>query len=628
MWRKASWIMFIMLFAGLIVFAFKFHVEPIKAWTGTVYILADGSIDPSDAPINRDGNIYTLTDDIFDSSIIVECNNIVLNGVGHFLNGSNNNIYGIRLARGKNVTITNFTISGFMYGIILDSSSYNSIVNNTLIASKCYGVFLSQSNYNYLVNNTIMNGAFEAIKLESSNCNMLIGNNVVNNFIGISLTFCTNNTLRENKLKANKYNFNVGGLFLSNYIHDVDTSNTVDGKPIVYWINRFNETVPLNAGCVVVVNSSMITVRDLKLTNNFYGVTFAFTENSLIKNVEISESCVGIYLESSDSNVIMQNNITEINGPGILLDRADYNTISYNHVFNTNSCGIWLEDTYGNKVIGNYVEYSKPGCPQEYDGAGILVDDSIRCQVIQNSLIRNKYGIVVGASSARSNSIIGNNIIMNDIGLVVSWSKNNIIYHNNFIENAKQVHTEFGSINKYDNDYPFGGNYWSDYNGTDLYKGSNQDQHGSDGIGDTPYVIDDINNDRYPLMGMFSSFNTSVGYSIDVVSNSTIIYFEYFESNRTVVMHVSSMVANQKFGFCKLTIPHKLLSPPYTVIINGSPFEYDVIFESEDLSVIYFSYEHSTLKIVIVPEYLSIVILLSVMSISISVVVIRKRFPT
>jgi nitrous oxidase accessory protein NosD len=35
------------------------------------------------------------------------------------------------------------------------------------------------------------------------------------------------------------------------------------------------------------------------------------------------------------------------------------------------------------------------------------------------------------------------------------------------------------------------GNYWSDYNGTDA---------DSDGIGDTPYVIDVLNEDRYPLM--------------------------------------------------------------------------------------------------------------------------------
>ena len=45
-----------------------------------------------------------------------------------------------------------------------------------------------------------------------------------------------------------------------------------------------------------------------------------------------------------------------------------------------------------------------------------------------------------------------------------------------------------------------GGNYWSDYAGTDVKSGSNQDQAGSDGIGDTPYNIYASNQDKYPLL--------------------------------------------------------------------------------------------------------------------------------
>jgi len=52
----------------------------------------------------------------------------------------------------------------------------------------------------------------------------------------------------------------------------------------------------------------------------------------------------------------------------------------------------------------------------------------------------------------------------------------------------------------WDNGYPSGGNYWSDYNGTDLYCGPHQNETGSDGIGDKPYMIDGNNTDRYPLI--------------------------------------------------------------------------------------------------------------------------------
>jgi hypothetical protein len=55
-------------------------------------------------------------------------------------------------------------------------------------------------------------------------------------------------------------------------------------------------------------------------------------------------------------------------------------------------------------------------------------------------------------------------------------------------------------MNVWDDGYPSGGNYWSDYTSTDLYSGPYQNETGRDGIGDIPYVIDTDNQDNYPLM--------------------------------------------------------------------------------------------------------------------------------
>ena len=58
-----------------------------------------------------------------------------------------------------------------------------------------------------------------------------------------------------------------------------------------------------------------------------------------------------------------------------------------------------------------------------------------------------------------------------------------------------------GGTNYFDNGYPSGGNYWSDYSCNDVYYGPNQDIPGSDGIGDTQYIISgDGNTDNYPLI--------------------------------------------------------------------------------------------------------------------------------
>ncbi|MEM0493468.1 MAG: NosD domain-containing protein, partial [Candidatus Thermoplasmatota archaeon] len=80
-----------------------------------------------------------------------------------------------------------------------------------------------------------------------------------------------------------------------------------------------------------------------------------------------------------------------------------------------------------------------------------------------------------------------------------------MIYHNDFINNTYSAYDETIDLNTWDDGYPSGGNYWSDYTGDDQFSGPEQNNPGSDGIGDTPYTTDDGNNqDNYPLMSPFS----------------------------------------------------------------------------------------------------------------------------
>ena len=594
---------------------------------GIIYIRPDGSIDPPTAPIDRVADVYTFTDDIYNKSISVQTNNIILDGKGHLLRGpttSKHMGFGIHLQWRKNVTITNIVISNsHAYSIFLDGASNCRIINNSILSIDCmWGIKLVDSNYNLLTNNSIMNTC-NAIELTGSSYNTLSNNEVVGNTLGIWLWAIyhssTGNTLRNNVMTDNKHGFLVNSHphFMSGYINDVDTSNTVDGKPIYYWINRHNESVPLDAGCVVIVNSSRMTVKNLRLRNTGKGVCLAYTENSVIENVTATTNYMGIDLQLSRYNVIARNNLTDNDGPGIFLHRSNHNSLTDNFVQNTNTSGIWLEDCGGglrggslgyNTLIGNTVLYSRTDKPQEWDGAGILVDDSNYCKLIDNNVTNNLFGIVVGATPATNNQISGNNIVMNDVGLMLAACDYNAIYHNNFIDNKLQADAAKGmwkpGHNTLDSGYPSGGNYWSDYNGTDQNSGSDQYQPGADGIGDRTYVINEDNQDSYPLIAPISTFDADTWngtpYSVDIVSNSTVSEFQLNKTEKTISFNVTGS------GFCRVTIPNIIVQDlwqgNYTVLLNEDPWPFKNWTDQEN-TCLYFMYQHPTYEVVIIPEF-------------------------
>jgi parallel beta-helix repeat protein len=132
-------------------------------------------------------------------------------------------------------------------------------------------------------------------------------------------------------------------------------------------------------------------------------------------------------------------------------------------------------------------------------GNGVCLHVEAKNVIVRNMVIRGfDNGIALYSSH---NTISGNNITNNGDGIWLIYSSDSAIFHNNFVNNTQQVYYNSSTkTNAWDNGYPSGGNYWSDYKGIDEKSGPNQDQPGSDGIGDTPYSIKEGVVDRYPLM--------------------------------------------------------------------------------------------------------------------------------
>jgi parallel beta-helix repeat protein len=131
--------------------------------------------------------------------------------------------------------------------------------------------------------------------------------------------------------------------------------------------------------------------------------------------------------------------------------------------------------------------------------------------ITNNNIEENSYE-GIGLYHSVDNIITNNNITNNQIGIGLYSSSNNLIFHNNFINNTYQVYTET-STSIWDSGYPSGGNYWSEYSGVD----SN-----GDGIGDTPYTIDENNQDHYPLMKPW----IKIAISGDINGDGTVDIFD------------------------------------------------------------------------------------------------------
>jgi parallel beta-helix repeat protein len=326
------------------------------------------------------------------------------------------------------VNISGFTvtgvIAGYVAGIYLIGADHCNISENNA-SNNCDGILLEYSSNNTLTSNTANS----------------------NDRDGIWLEYSSNNTLTGNTMSGNVYNFGVRGSSLSEYTQNMDTSNTVDGRPIYYWVDQKDRKIPRNAGFVGVVNGTNITVGDLTLTNNSQGALFAYTENSRIENVTAnSNDDLGIYLYSSSNNTLTNNTANSNNGGGIWLeDSSNNNTLTDNDVA-YNSCGIGLSSSSNNALTNNTVNSNDdPGIhlysssnyntltdnDVSYNGGGIWLEYSGNNALTSNTASNNGVGIVMSSSS--NNNITCNWVHGNEWGgfdLIGGSTDNNISYNN------------------------------------------------------------------------------------------------------------------------------------------------------------------------------------------------------
>jgi len=409
-----------------------------------------------------------------------------------------------------NVNISEFTIQNSGQGlfdgmgvlldgdmVVFEGHSHGNIIENNIIQYNERDILVWYSN-----NNTIRNNV---LRYSTEGYTLYVwyatGNNIVNNYIyhrGIGLVQSGGNTFRNNVMAQ----FAVSGWSLNDYLNDVDISNEVSGKPIYYWVNEHNRQVPADAGVVVVVNSTCIIAIDLTFVNVGDGMIFAYTNDSLITNIASQRASYGIRLDFSNNNTVKGNRVSD-NMLGIFLSHSENNSVTGNTAKGNSWAGIFLGSSNGNDIHNNIM--------QSNGDTGMSLEMSRDNTIAQNTIAYNGFqGDYYPAGMSFFNS------------------PNNTIYHNNFVENIMQVSRHSGeavaSINSWDDGYPSGGNYWSDYE--DKYPDAKEID--DSGIWDTPYVIDEQNQDRYPLMKPYVPLLGDFDEDRDIDEYDVWIFCAYF----------------------------------------------------------------------------------------------------
>jgi len=274
--------------------------------------------------------------------------------------------------------------------------------------------------------------------------------------------------------------------------------------------------------------------------------------------------------------------------------------------------GIYVEQSNGSMISHNDITASQRGIWLYYSNNSIVSDN-----VIHDVAWR---GIVLCGGSSE-NTIILNTVRDCGNGIVLS-GEGNFIFHNNFINNGNQTGFIPSFYNAWNDTYE--GNYWSDYNGTD----ANQD-----GIGDTPYLIDENNQDNHPLMGMFSQFEITKQaqtYTVTTICNSTITNFAYGTPYTGEISFNTTGLEGTE-GFCRIVIPNALFDHNYTILVDGSPplTQKELPLSNSTDIYLYFTFANTTHSIIIVPEFPTMFILsIIVLGIPTALVIIKRRFKT
>jgi len=389
---------------------FSFTILSVLSTMGQVYVdLTDDLVVESDSWIIFNPGNYTIPDVGNDGLIQIDGKeNIILDGDGVFVDGTDYTGYMIKINNSSNIEIINFSgASHYFYAVYITNSDHIIIENNDLSFNRVdsSGWISIWTNYLHALGGGVMMYQTEYAR---------VNNNIMKyQNDGVALYHCDSVIVQENDFAWNT-SFGIRMYFTD----QCDIQNNI--------ANHINRPYTNPSDCAAIL---------LIVSNNNYVV-----------NNDFSYSGDGIFLGQYQYSQILNNNYFGYNECSYSPHNAIEATFADGNIFEYNNCnyshyGLWLGYSYnsivkGNEIIGN-----------QY--AGIAIDRGYNNQIMANEIVSNPTGIELWEGTGISpyqnqNSgdyfILDNHIEGNTIAISLKETEHSVIEGNAFENNRNGIY--------------------------------------------------------------------------------------------------------------------------------------------------------------------------------------------
>jgi len=326
---------------------------------------------------------------------------------------------------------------------------------------------------------------------------------IINNSIDCT-TMNTMSIRTSNSMFIYGNNFSKGGIWLDAISaaanNNTIVNNLVGGKPILYLNNIVNQEISDDYGQIIIALAGNVTVTNCNISSVIAGVQLLYSNNSYVKNCSFSDSDIGVHLSGSTNCVVANSNFSLC---GVVIEGTEdwhFPHIITDCFVNSKPLGFFRgiynetvlnPDDYGQIILYNCTEFVIEGgtihnasmgigilgCGEILVNSTTLLDNKIFgiqlqivrfCNFTQNEISHSSIGISMGFCGF--NTLQNNTILSCDEGFYLSdATHNNEIYFNTIGYCTIRSARAGSNSNQWDDGVSVG-NWWADWDGTNLYE--------------------------------------------------------------------------------------------------------------------------------------------------------------